>query len=120
MKILAVTRKSRFVFVIVAYSAQDLSKSLDENHDDLIEKIRCKKLKINLENGTQCEVLEYKAFWCKKQCYVWDITQNTFARLVGLDKYTLCSDLHLNSNQGLSKEEQCLRYGKITNTVVAR
>ncbi|XP_043258659.1 polyamine-transporting ATPase 13A3-like isoform X2 [Colletes gigas] len=105
--------KSYFVKEVKTISArnlstQDISKSLGKNNDDL-EKIRCKKLKINLENGTQCEVLEYKAFWCKKQCYVWDITQNTFARLVGLDKYTLCSDLHLSSNQGLSKEKQYLR-----------
>ena len=90
-------------------SAHDLLRSLDTSDEQLAEKIRCKKLRINLENGTQCEVLEYKAFQCKKQCYVWDITQNAFSRLVGLDKYTLCSDLHLSSNQGLSKEEQCLR-----------
>ncbi|XP_076391219.1 polyamine-transporting ATPase 13A3 isoform X1 [Megachile rotundata] len=90
-------------------SAQQLSRDLNTNDEQLVEKIRCKRLKINLENGTQCEVFEYKAFWCKKQCYVWDITQNAFSRLIGLDKYTLCSDLHLNSNQGLSKEEQCLR-----------
>ncbi|XP_076242344.1 polyamine-transporting ATPase 13A3 isoform X2 [Calliopsis andreniformis] len=100
-------------------SAQDVSNSLDKNDEHLVDKIRHRKLKINLENGTQCEVLEYKAFWCKKQCYVWDITQNAFSKLVGLDKYTLCSDLHLSSNQGLSKEEQCLRrlvYG--TNEIV--
>ncbi|CAK9816814.1 Polyamine-transporting ATPase 13A3 [Anthophora quadrimaculata] len=90
-------------------SVGDISKHLDSNDEQLIEKIRCKKLKINLMNGTQCEVFEYRAFWCKKQCYIWDITQNTFSRLVGLDKYTLCSDLNLNNNQGLSKEEQCLR-----------
>ncbi|KOC69420.1 putative cation-transporting ATPase 13A3 [Habropoda laboriosa] len=90
-------------------SVEDLSRNLDSDDEHLIEKIRCKKLKINLKNGTQCEVFEYRAFWCKKQCYIWDITQNTFSRLVGLDKYTLCSDLNLNNNQGLSKEEQCLR-----------
>ncbi|CAK9801945.1 Polyamine-transporting ATPase 13A3 [Anthophora plagiata] len=70
-------------------SVEDISKHLDSNDEQLIEKIRCKKLKINLKNGTQCE--------------------NTFSRLVGLDKYTLCSDLNLNNNQGLTKEEQCLR-----------
>ncbi|XP_053988390.1 polyamine-transporting ATPase 13A3-like [Hylaeus volcanicus] len=105
--------KSYFVKEVKTVSArnlreQDVPIRLDENDDDIVGK-KCKKLKINLENGTQCEVLEYKAFWCKKQCYIWDITQNTFARLVGLDKYTLCSDLDLSSNQGLSKEEQSLR-----------
>ncbi|XP_017759410.1 PREDICTED: probable cation-transporting ATPase 13A3 [Eufriesea mexicana] len=90
-------------------SSEDLLKNLGSINEHLIEKIRCKKLKINLENGTQCEIDEYKAFWCKKQCYIWDITQNTFSKLVGLDKYTLCSDLNLNNNHGLSKEEQCLR-----------
>nr|XP_034180704.1 probable cation-transporting ATPase 13A3 [Osmia lignaria]XP_034180705.1 probable cation-transporting ATPase 13A3 [Osmia lignaria]XP_034180707.1 probable cation-transporting ATPase 13A3 [Osmia lignaria]XP_034180708.1 probable cation-transporting ATPase 13A3 [Osmia lignaria] len=106
--------KSYFVTEVKAISARNISreellKYLDTKDEELMEKIRCKMLKINLENGTQCEVFEYKAFWCKKQCYVWDITQNTFSRLVGLDKYTLCTDLHLNNNQGLSKEEQCLR-----------
>lgn len=90
-------------------STEELVKSLRTSNAELAEKIRDKKLQINLENGTQCQVYEYRAFWCKKQCYVWDITQNVFSRLVGLDKYTLCSDLHLNSNQGVSKEEQCLR-----------
>ncbi|CAL7950959.1 unnamed protein product [Xylocopa violacea] len=105
--------KSYFVKDVKTISVKNIStqdlKALGSSDKDLIEKIRCKKLKINLENGTQCEVFEYKAFWCKKQCYIWDITQNTFSRLVGLDKYTLCSDLNLNNNQGLSKEEQCLR-----------
>lgn len=95
----------RFIF----YFAPFFFISLENNDKHLIEEIKCKKLKINLENGTQCELYEYKAFWCKKQCYIWDITQNNFSRLVGLDKYTLCSDLNLSSNHGLSKEEQCLR-----------
>ncbi|KOX74320.1 putative cation-transporting ATPase 13A3 [Melipona quadrifasciata] len=88
--------------------SENLLKDLG-NDKQLAEKIRYKKLMINLENGTQCQIYEYKAFWCKKQCYIWDVTQNTFSRLVGLDKYTLCSDLNLNKNRGLSKEEQCLR-----------
>ncbi|XP_033366178.1 probable cation-transporting ATPase 13A3 [Bombus vosnesenskii] len=90
-------------------STRDLFRDLGSNDEEFVEKIRCKKLKINLENGTQCEMYEVRAFWCKKQCYIWDVTQNTFSRLVGLDKYTLCSDLNLNNNHGLSKEEQCLR-----------
>lgn len=99
--------KSYFVKDIKTISVKNIS--LENNDKHLIEEIKCKKLKINLENGTQCELYEYKAFWCKKQCYIWDITQNKFSRLVGLDKYTLCSDLNLSSNHGLSKEEQCLR-----------
>ncbi|KZC11791.1 putative cation-transporting ATPase 13A3 [Dufourea novaeangliae] len=106
--------KSYFVKEVKSITARNLSteellKFFDTNDERLVEKVRREKLRINLENGTQCEVFEYRCFWCKKQCYVWDITQNTFSRLVGLDKYTLCSDLHLNNNQGLSKEEQCLR-----------
>lgn len=99
-----------FTVFFLCDSAQELSRVFGNDDERLVEKVKCKKLKIHLENGTQCEVLEYKAFWCKKQCYVWDTTQAAFSRLVGLDKYTLCSDLHLNSNQGLSNEEQCLRY----------
>lgn len=76
--------------------------------NDITEKIQEKTLKIRLENGTQCEVKHYRGFKCKKQSYIWDVTQNVFSRLVGLDKYTLCSDLH-GLHQGLSKEEQFLR-----------
>ncbi|KAK9302311.1 hypothetical protein QLX08_005724 [Tetragonisca angustula] len=106
--------KSYFVEDVKTISAKNISiqnllKDLGNNDKQLAEKIRYKKLMINLENGTQCQIYEYKAFWCKKQCYIWDVTQNTFSRLVGLDKYTLCSDLNLNKNHGLSKEEQCLR-----------
>ena len=91
-------------------STQDLFRDLGSNDKEFVEKIRCKKLKINLENGTQCEMYEVKAFWCTKN----NVTSGTlhkihFSRLVGLDKYTLCSDLNLNNNHGLSKEEQCLR-----------
>lgn len=79
--------------------------TVDQN---LLEKIKDKKLKINLENGTSLEVREYRAFWCKKKCYIWDTTKNSFSRLVGLDNGTTCSDLHL-SRSGLAKEEQLLR-----------
>lgn len=75
---------------------------------DLLEKIKDKKLKINLENGTRCEVYEYKAFWCKKKCYIWDTRKNIFSKLVGLNNGTMCSDLHLSRGNGLSKEEQLL------------
>ncbi|XP_071570378.1 polyamine-transporting ATPase 13A3 [Temnothorax nylanderi] len=78
---------------------------VDQN---ILEKIKDKKLKINLENGTRREVREYKAFWCKKKCYIWDTTKNIFSRLVELDNGTMCSDLHL-SRSSLSKEEQLLR-----------
>ncbi|XP_011865400.1 PREDICTED: probable cation-transporting ATPase 13A3 [Vollenhovia emeryi] len=89
-------------------SAKSLLATLGTVDQGLLEKIKDKKLQINLENGTRREVREYKAFWCKKKCYVWDTTNNIFSRLVGLDNGTMCSDLHL-SRSGLSKEEQLLR-----------
>jgi len=85
-----------------------LLATLDTVDQDLLEKIKDKKLKINLENGTRCEVHEYKAFWCKKKCYIWDTTKNIFSGLVGLDNGTMCSDLHVSRNNALSKEEQLL------------
>ncbi|KYM79315.1 putative cation-transporting ATPase 13A3, partial [Atta colombica] len=90
-------------------SAKSLSTTLGTVDRELLEKIKDKKLKINLENGTRCEVQEYKAFWCKKRCYVWDTTKNIFTKLVGLDHGTICSDLHVSRDNGLSKEEQLLR-----------
>ncbi|KAL6418480.1 hypothetical protein ACFW04_012062 [Cataglyphis niger] len=104
--------KSYFVRDVQKISTKDLSAQsfgatiIDQ---DLMEKIKDKKLKINLENGTRCEIYEYKAFWCKKKCYIWDVTKHAFSRLVGLDNGTLCSDFHLSCNNGLSKEEQLLR-----------
>ncbi|XP_029680789.1 probable cation-transporting ATPase 13A3 isoform X1 [Formica exsecta] len=104
--------KSYFVRDVQKISTKDLSAQsfattiIDQ---DLVEKIKDKKLKINLENGTRCEVYEYKAFWCKKKCYIWDVTKHAFSKLVGLDNGTLCSDFHLSCNSGLSKEEQLLR-----------
>ncbi|EGI70387.1 Putative cation-transporting ATPase 13A3 [Acromyrmex echinatior] len=90
-------------------SAKSLSATLGTVDRELLEKIKDKKLKINLENGTRCEVQEYKAFWYKKRCYIWDTTKNIFTRLVGLDHGIICSDLHVSRDNGLSKEEQLLR-----------
>ncbi|KAL6262371.1 hypothetical protein P5V15_007460 [Pogonomyrmex californicus] len=90
-------------------SAENLSAILDTVDQELLEKVRGKKLKINLENGTRCEVYEYRAFWCKKKCYIWDTTTNIFSRLMGFDYGTRCSDFHLSHSNGLSKEEQLLR-----------
>ncbi|XP_012543592.2 probable cation-transporting ATPase 13A3 [Monomorium pharaonis] len=90
-------------------SVNSLSITLGAVEQDLLEKIKDKKLKINLENGTRCEIHEYKAFWFKKKCYIWDATKNIFSRLVGLDNGTMCSNLHLSRSNGLSKEEQLLR-----------
>ncbi|XP_025263819.1 probable cation-transporting ATPase 13A3 isoform X2 [Camponotus floridanus] len=104
--------KSYFVRDVKKISTKDLSAQsfaatiIDQ---DLVEKIKDKKLKINLENGTCCEIYEYKAFWCKKKCYIWDATKHAFSRLVGLDNGTLCSNFHLSCSNGLSKEEQLLR-----------
>lgn len=89
-------------------SAENLLATLGTVDQNILEKIKDKNLEINLENGTRREVREYKAFWCKKKCYIWDSTKNVFSRLVGLDVGTICSDLDL-SRSGLSKEEQLLR-----------
>ncbi|XP_018404242.1 PREDICTED: probable cation-transporting ATPase 13A3 [Cyphomyrmex costatus] len=107
--------KSYFVRKVREISAKDISaKSLLDTlgivDQELLEKVSDKQLKINLENGTRREVQEYRAFWCKKKCYIWDTTKNIFTRLVGLDHGTMCSDLHVSrGNDGLSKEEQLLR-----------
>lgn len=76
---------------------------------DLLNTIEGKHLDINLENGTKRQVPNYRAFWFKKQCYIWDDSREEFARLVGLDKYVPCTELHIGDNKGLSKEEQLLR-----------
>ncbi|XP_019699180.2 probable cation-transporting ATPase 13A3 isoform X2 [Harpegnathos saltator] len=107
--------KSYFVQDVQTISTRNISAlknwlaALGTVDQDLVEKIRNKTLKINLENGTRGEVYEYKAFWCKKKCYIWDITKNVFSELVGFDNGTMYSDFHLGSGHGLSKEEQLLR-----------
>lgn len=98
----------RSLILPCTFSVKSFLATLGTADQDLLEKIKDKKLKINLENGTRREVREYKAFWCKKKCYIWDTTKNIFSRLVGLDNGTMCSDLHL-SHSGLSKEDQLLR-----------
>ncbi|XP_020280568.1 probable cation-transporting ATPase 13A3 [Pseudomyrmex gracilis] len=95
--------ESYFVRDVQTISITDTSAKISP------DKIKDKKLRIALENGTRCEIHEYKAFFCKKRCYIWDETKSEFSRLVGLDHGTTCSDLHLSSNVGLSKEEQLLR-----------
>ncbi|XP_063984663.1 polyamine-transporting ATPase 13A3-like isoform X1 [Diachasmimorpha longicaudata] len=93
----------------------EMLKRLGNPDPELVTSIEGKKLSITLENGTKRDVLEYRAFWFKKQCYIWDEIQNEFAMLVALDKYVPCTELHLGFNKGLSKEEQLLRrivYGK--------
>lgn len=95
--------------LLCIFSAKSLSATLGTVDQGLLEKIKGKKLQINLENGTCREVHEYKAFWCKKKCYIWDTTKNIFSKLVGFDNGTMCSDLHVSRGNGLSKEEQLLR-----------
>ncbi|XP_043279713.1 polyamine-transporting ATPase 13A3-like [Venturia canescens] len=85
------------------------ASTLSTIDDETLKNIEGKDLGIRLENGTLREVPEYRAFWFKKQCYIWDDTKSEFARLVGLDKFVACSDLHLENGQGLSKDEQLLR-----------
>ncbi|XP_032669057.1 probable cation-transporting ATPase 13A3 [Odontomachus brunneus] len=106
--------KSYFVRDIQTISTKDISTknwlaTLDTVDQDLVAKIRNKALKINLENGSRCEIYEYKAFWCKKRCYIWDTPKNSFSRLVGYENGTIYSDFHVENGHGLSKEEQLLR-----------
>lgn len=67
-------------------------------------------LKIKLENGTKAEVQEYRAFWCKKLCYIWDTDRCEFSKLTGLDRHIYCSELNSNKNDGLTREKQFLQY----------
>lgn len=106
--------------LLCTYSAKHWLAILDNVDQDLVEKIRNKTLKINLENGTRSEVYEYKAFWCKKKCYIWDVTKNVFSRLVGFDNGTMYSDFHLGDNHGLSKEEQLLRWDASSSLILIR
>ncbi|KAJ8682806.1 hypothetical protein QAD02_018598 [Eretmocerus hayati] len=90
-------------------SVESLSRYFEKVDETLIEKIKGKKLDLNLENGTKCQIQEYKAFWCKKQCYVWDEKMEEFSKLASLEKYALCMDLHTEKIKGLSREEQFVR-----------
>lgn len=89
--------------------AKAFATTLGKIDDELLTRIEGRNLNIRLENGTLREVPEYSAFWFKKQCFIWDDTKTEFARLVGLDKFVACSDLHLGNDQGISREEQLLR-----------
>lgn len=82
---------------------------LENVDDELLKNIEGKNLLITLENGTKREVLSYRAFWFKKKCYIWDDCHDEFSGLVGFDHNVLCSELHLRTNKGLSKEEQLLK-----------
>lgn len=75
----------------------------------LIKSIEGKKLNFHLDNGGHKNILEYKAFWYKKQCFIWDEETCQFSKLIGLEKYVQNSELHLGNKQGLSKDEQLLR-----------
>ncbi|CAB0034628.1 unnamed protein product [Trichogramma brassicae] len=83
-------------------------RSVDTDKD-LLEKIRNRPLELNLENGCKQLVLDYKAFWCKKQCYVWDEELAEFSKLASLERHARCKDLHSDKIKGLSREEQLLR-----------
>lgn len=87
---------------------------------ELMNKLQGSHLKINLENGTKTQVLEYKAFWCKKQCFIWDETKNEFSKLIGFDKFVNCSDLNFKENIGLSREEQILRLDIIIKKIIKK
>lgn len=98
------------LFFLIHYSSETLSFTTGQEDKDLLDKIRGNDLELSLENGTRCQVQEYKAFRCKKQCYVWDEKLGEFSKLVSLEKYSLCSDLHTEKIKGLSRKEQLLRY----------
>ncbi|XP_014295273.1 polyamine-transporting ATPase 13A3 isoform X2 [Microplitis demolitor] len=106
--------KSYFVKDVKLIGTKNLKSSghlkvLGDIDVDLLNSIEGKSLSINLDNGTKREVPEYRAFWFKKQCYIWDETRDEFSGLIGLDRYVSCPELHLGQNKGLSKEDQLLR-----------
>lgn len=96
--------------MVCTFSLAGLSSINILINQEIVDKLKTSKLKISLENGTKNELLEYRAFWCKKQCFIWDETKLEFSKLIGLEKFICCSDLSFNKNDGLSKEEQILRF----------
>ncbi|XP_014228513.1 probable cation-transporting ATPase W08D2.5 [Trichogramma pretiosum] len=90
-------------------SSDTLRRRSVDTDKDLLEKIRNRPLELNLENGCKQLVLDYKAFWCKKQCYVWDEELAEFSKLASLERHARCKDLHSDKIKGLSREEQLLR-----------
>ncbi|XP_032458038.1 probable cation-transporting ATPase 13A3 isoform X2 [Nasonia vitripennis] len=107
--------KSYFVKDVKIISMSNLSSNalstscIPIENDQLIQGLQGKDLKISLLNGTKTGVPEYRAFWCKKLCYIWDNTRCEFSKLTGLDSYINCSDLNKEKNDGLAREEQILR-----------
>ncbi|XP_014205361.1 probable cation-transporting ATPase 13A3 [Copidosoma floridanum] len=90
-------------------SAKSLGRKFERSSAELVEKVRDGWLELNLENGSKRRVQEYRAFSCKKQCYVWDDKQAEFSKLASVERYALCVDLHAEKAKGLSREEQLLR-----------
>lgn len=70
---------------------------------DLKKKLKSHRLSINL-TGSRKELLEVKAFWCKKLCYIWDDETKTFTKLIGLDNGI--KNIELYECQGLNISEQ--------------
>ncbi|XP_058794297.1 polyamine-transporting ATPase 13A3-like [Phymastichus coffea] len=106
--------KSYIVKDVIAVSTKNvrlesLSRHFSKVDKNLIDRIRDKDLELHLENGTRCQVQEYRTFQCKKQCYVWDDKMGEFSKLTSLEKYALCQDLQTEKIKGLSREEQLLR-----------
>ncbi|CAB0031132.1 unnamed protein product [Trichogramma brassicae] len=58
-----------------------------------IQRIRNTDLEIMLENGSRVYASNYRAFWCKKQCYIWDEKNREFSKLARFDRFANCSDL---------------------------
>lgn len=96
------------ICLIFVFSANK-SLSAISKKQGLNDNLQNAHLSVNLENGTKLEVQEYRAFWCKKQCYVWDPTKYEFSKLADLSTHTYCSDLNAEKNYGLSQQEQILR-----------
>ncbi|XP_043470600.1 polyamine-transporting ATPase 13A3-like isoform X1 [Leptopilina heterotoma] len=106
--------KTYFVKNVLTISTKNLGKNsvaklLNTDDRKLIKNIEGKKLNFHLDNGSHKNIIEYKAFWYKKQCFIWDEETCQFSKLIGLEKYVQNSELHLGNKQGLSKDEQLLR-----------
>lgn len=54
------------------------------------------------------ELLQVRAFWCKKLCYIWDEDTKMFTKLVGLDNGIRNEEFY--NFDGINEYEQFLRY----------
>uniref|UniRef100_A0ABD2WVW2 Cation-transporting ATPase n=1 Tax=Trichogramma kaykai TaxID=54128 RepID=A0ABD2WVW2_9HYME len=90
--------KSRTYFIkdiktISTKNVSDIQLRLFSLDQDSIQRIRNTDLEIMLENGSRVYASNYRAFWCKKQCYIWDEKNREFSKLARFDRFANCSDL---------------------------